>query len=141
MGISYTPVIIRTPVKATVDITAIETAIMDKLAPVVAELIQSHVDFTLRTTEPSDCDPGFEITGTATQEGTLIHIDAVGLEPPEDSVEPDDIPIDEKTLLKELQNHIIGRMSGEEWKRILAMNLSLRLDADKSDRMLDRTNY
>ena len=138
MGISQTPVTIRTPVKVAVDITAIETAIMDKLAPVVTELIQEHVNFIANAPEPSDCDPGFELTGTAVQTGTLIHIDAMGLEPPEDAVEPDDIPIDEKTLLKELQNHIIGRMSGEEWKRILAMNLSLRLDTDKSDRTLDR---
>lgn len=141
MGITHTPVTIRTPVKATVDITAVETLIMDLLAPVVTELIQKHVDFDANTPELCDCDPGFEITGTAIQEGTLIHIDAFDLNPPEDSVEPDDIPVDASMLQKELGKHIIERMSGEEWKRRIANAVTVKLTVDKSDRALDRIDY
>ena len=141
MGITHTPVTIHTPVKATVDITAVETLIMDLLAPVVTELIQKHVDFDANTPELCDCDPGFEITGTAIQEGTLIHIDAFDLNPPEDSIEPDDIPVDASMLQKELGKHIIERMSGEEWKRRIANAVTVKLTVDKSDRTLDRIDY
>lgn len=141
MGITHTPVTIKTPVKATVDVTAIESAIMDKVGPILVDIISELTDFQHNATEPSDCDPGFEVTGTVIQEGTLIHIDACGLEPPEDSVEPDDIEIDETQLLEKLQQRIINHTSGDMWKHLIYANLSLQLKADKSDRILDEIEY
>lgn len=133
MGIKQTPVIIKTPIKAVIDITEIENALMDHIGDFVVEAIGELVcgdRFDHDSTEMSDSDAAFEVCGTIVQEGTLIHIDACGLEPPEDSVEPDDIGFTEKQLMEKVVSRIWHRTSGDMWKDIIRRHMKLKLDED-----------
>lgn len=143
MGITHTPVTIKTPIKTVIDITAIETALMDKISEYVVEAIEELVTPDTRydhdKTEMSDSDPAFEICGTIVQNGTLIHIDAFGLNPPEDSVEPDDIGFTEKQLTEKVISRIWHRTTGDMWKNMVRQHMKLRLDKD--DRQVDEVLF
>lgn len=137
MGIKCTPITIRTPITVSIDITAIETEFMTKLAPMLVDIISNLSNFTHNTTEPIDDAFGFEVKGDVIQDGTLIHIDADGLNPPEDSIEPDDIEFTEKDILPLLQKYIVAQTSGDTWKNMIARSLKLSIHADTEDRKLN----
>lgn len=129
-----TPITIRTPVSVSVDITELETTIMNMLSPAIVDIIASYGEFEEKQPGLLDDGYGFELTGKVVQNGTLIHIPGCGLEPDENNIEPEDIPFTEKELQDNLRKFIITRMSGEEWKRRIATAIKLSLTADTSDR-------
>lgn len=143
MGVKHTPVTIRTPIKAVIDITAIEQAMMDKISEYVVEaideLITYDTTFEHTGTEMSDSDPAFEIKGTVIQDGTLIHIEAFDLNPPEDSVEPDDIGFTEKQLSEKVISRIWGRTSGDMWKNMIRQHMKLKLE--ENERQIDEVLF